>query len=180
MNPRATQVGHLPLGPPIGVPWPRVWRAPGGLLGLLPIHAAGHHAEPARQRAGPTHCYGPNCFFLHAYDPRRRYSRQHARHTGRAAHALDRRHAHHPRPRRRWKLPNVPAEVARLRALLPSHVILIDPGTITGEPASPPPALPTRANVFALLPGCQIAHFACHGANNPSDPIQEPADAARL
>jgi tetratricopeptide (TPR) repeat protein len=25
--------------------WPRVWWAPGGLLGLLPIHAAGHHQD---------------------------------------------------------------------------------------------------------------------------------------
>ena len=27
--------------------WPRLWWAPGGLLGLLPIHAAGHHGDPA-------------------------------------------------------------------------------------------------------------------------------------
>ena len=30
--------------PAPGGTWPRVWWAPGGLLGLLPIHAAGHHA----------------------------------------------------------------------------------------------------------------------------------------
>ena len=156
--------------PPIGVPWPRVWWAPGGLLGLLPIHAAGHHAEPPANGRAPrtvmdriVSSYTPTIRAL-------RYSRQHARHTDGAAHALIVAMPTTPGLDGDGELPNVPAEVARLRALLPSHVILIDPGTITGEPASPPPALPTRANVFALLPGCQIAHFACHGANNPSDP----------
>jgi Tetratricopeptide repeat len=32
---------------PEAEPWPRVWWATGGLLGLLPLHAAGHH-NPAR------------------------------------------------------------------------------------------------------------------------------------
>ncbi|NED00616.1 CHAT domain-containing protein, partial [Streptomyces sp. SID6648] len=27
--------------------WPRVWWVPGGVLGLLPLHAAGHHTDPA-------------------------------------------------------------------------------------------------------------------------------------
>ena len=32
--------------PPAGQPWPRLWWVPGGLLSLLPIHAAGHHTSP--------------------------------------------------------------------------------------------------------------------------------------
>lgn len=27
-----------------------------------------------------------------------------------------------------------------------------------------------KANVLALLPSCQIAHFACHGRSDPADP----------
>ncbi len=30
-----------------GTVWPRVWWVPGGLLGYLPLHAAGYHREPA-------------------------------------------------------------------------------------------------------------------------------------
>ena len=39
--------------PEHGDPYPRVWWVPGGLLGLLPLHAAGYHREiPAPVRAG--------------------------------------------------------------------------------------------------------------------------------
>lgn len=35
------------VGPPApGRPWPRIWWCPTGGLGLLPLHAAGYHAEP--------------------------------------------------------------------------------------------------------------------------------------
>ncbi|TJZ57077.1 CHAT domain-containing protein [Streptomyces piniterrae] len=38
-------LGHH--GPPAaGGDWPRVWWAPGSLLGRLPLHAAGHHGDP--------------------------------------------------------------------------------------------------------------------------------------
>jgi CHAT domain-containing protein len=40
------------------------------------------------------------------------------------------------------------------------------------EPGGSPGHLPTKANVLAQLPGCAIAHFACHGATNPADPSQ--------
>ena len=38
-------LGHLGTPPP-GKPWPQVWWVPTGLLEMLPIHAAGHHARP--------------------------------------------------------------------------------------------------------------------------------------
>ena len=31
------------VAPPADQPWPRVWWCPSGLLGMLPLHAAGHH-----------------------------------------------------------------------------------------------------------------------------------------
>ncbi|MFF0728442.1 CHAT domain-containing protein [Streptomyces sp. NPDC004134] len=39
-----TDGGNGP-GPGVSSPWPRVWWAPGGLLGRLPLHAAGHHGD---------------------------------------------------------------------------------------------------------------------------------------
>ena len=35
-------LGHVST-PGTGVPWPRVWWCPTGVLSLLPVHAAGHH-----------------------------------------------------------------------------------------------------------------------------------------
>lgn len=64
-------------------------------------------------------------------------------------------------------LPGVHAEVNRVRAMLPDPMVLSEP-----EPGGPPGPLPTKANVLARLPGCAIAHFACHGATNPADPSQ--------
>ncbi|ONI76026.1 hypothetical protein ALI144C_35545 [Actinosynnema sp. ALI-1.44] len=36
--------------PADGAKWPRVWWAPGGLLGLLPLHAAGYHGDTSGER----------------------------------------------------------------------------------------------------------------------------------
>ncbi len=47
-EPVLASLGHD--GPPNGAVWPRVWWAPGGLLGLLPIHAAGHHTDRGGRR----------------------------------------------------------------------------------------------------------------------------------
>ena len=66
-------------------------------------------------------------------------------------------------------LPNVPAEVSAVRALLPDPVILTEPVSAGTVPAD---VLPTRANVFRYLPQCAISHFACHGASHASDPSQ--------
>ena len=56
--------------PPPGQPWPQVVVEPGGLLSLLPVHAAGHHIRPAGSRR--PHRDGPGHLLLH---PHRRRSR---------------------------------------------------------------------------------------------------------
>ena len=66
------------------------------------------------------------------------------------------------------KLPNVMAEVAQVQALLPRPVVFDEPATGGADHRSS--GLPTRANVFTQLPGCSIAHFACHGGSHPDDP----------
>ena len=67
------------------------------------------------------------------------------------------------------ELPNVHAEIDRVRVLLPDPFILTESRT-PEESIGGSVGIPTRANVFAHLPGCSIVHFACHGATNPSDP----------
>ena len=65
------------------------------------------------------------------------------------------------------QLGNVGAEAAMLSALLPRPVVLTEPSAAHDNPAG---QLPTKAAVLERLPGCSIAHFACHGRSDPADP----------
>ena len=153
--------------PTPGMQWPRVWWAPGGLLGLLPIHAAGYHAERADDQGRRTvidrvvSSYTPTIRAL-------RYARQHATHAEEPSRALI--VAMPTTPGVPGRLNHVPAEVTMLYGRLPSPVLLAEPGTLGADPSLAPEGAPAKANVLAHLPGCQIAHFACHGASNPADP----------
>ena len=149
--------------------WPRVWWAPGGLLGLLPIHAAGHHVVPATgNQARRTvmdrviSSYTPTIRAL-------RYARQRAVGAARPGRGLIVAMPATPGLRGAF-LPNVPAEAARVRALLPDPLILTEPADPGPEQISGSAGPATRANVLEYLPGCSIAHFACHGVSDPSDP----------
>ena len=155
-------LGH-DSAPSAGEEWPRVWWAPGGLLGLLPIHAAGHHLEDQGRRAVMERVissYTPSVRAL-------RYAREHAR----ADDGAPDRSLIVAMPTTPGltggELPCVSAEVSRLRAMLPDPVLLSEP-----EPGGPPGHLPTKANVLAQLPACTIAHFACRGAASPGNPSQ--------
>jgi tetratricopeptide (TPR) repeat protein len=152
--------------PPSGAVWPRIWWAPGGLLSLLPIHAAGHHTEPltgdqARRTVMDRviSSWTPTIRAL-------RYARQHAPSLP-AGRALIVAMPVTPGLPGGGELPNVPEEVARVRALLPDTVLLAEPGD---QRASGSSEIPTRKNVLGQLPGCAIAHFACHGFSDPADP----------
>jgi tetratricopeptide (TPR) repeat protein len=146
---------------------PRVWWAVGGLLGLLPLHAAGFHTDPGQ---------GPNRRtvmdrVISSYTPTIRALR-HAR-------------ARRPRPTGQSlivampttpghsTLRYVPEEVRRVKGLLSCPVELIEPDAAPdGTPVPPGIGTPTTATVLAHLPQCAIAHFACHGASNHADPSQ--------
>jgi hypothetical protein len=145
--------------------WPRVWWAPGGLLGLLPIHAAGHHADHEAGRTVMDRV-------ISSYTPTIRalaYARQHARGLPGHLRSLIVGMPVTPGLPGGSPLPGVPGEISAIRSLLPDPVILLEPaGPDTGT-AGPPP---TRAGVFSHLPECAIAHFACHAASHPSDPSQ--------
>ncbi|GII88854.1 CHAT domain-containing protein [Sphaerisporangium siamense] len=164
-EPILRELGHH-QPPAAGQPWPRVWWAPGGLLSLLPIHAAGHHTDPP----GPGRRTVMDRV-ISSYTPT----------VGALRHAR-RRSAAHPGPAHRGlivampttpglpdqgRLPNVPAEAATVRAHLPHSTLLAEPDDVTPADSS---QAPTFANVLAHLPACTIAHFACHGHSDPADP----------
>lgn len=136
---------------------PRVWWAPGGLLSLLPLHAAG------RQGSGTggsvldrvVSSYTPTVRAL-------RYARQQAAGLGAPGGALIVGVANVP-DAPDADLPDVPEEIARVSDLLPDPIVLTD--------GADPGMHPTRESVFAWLPRCSVAHFACHGVSDPGDPL---------
>ncbi|MGW8778409.1 CHAT domain-containing protein [Streptomyces sp. NPDC055796] len=147
---------------------PRVWWAPGGLLGLLPLHAAGHHTDarddPSRRTVMDR--------VVSSYTPTVRALR-HARERGRppgageapgAGRALIVAMPTTPGLSGEGRLRFVDAEAAVVEARFPDHVLLRE-GDRAQEDAAP-----TKANVLAQLPHCAIAHFACHGTSDPADP----------
>jgi hypothetical protein len=163
--------------------WPRVWWAPGGLLGLLPIHAAGHHTDPpdAAGRAvldRVVSSYTPVITAL-------RYARQQDSRTLQASAVEAEQQTlivampTTPGMKDHGWLPQVATEAARVHARFPHGAQLSEPiphdfpaSLRTGSTADPTGAheLPTKANVLAHLPRCAIAHFACHGDSDPVDP----------
>jgi hypothetical protein len=145
-------LGHT-REPAPGQPWPRVWWSPVGLLGYLPLHAAGHDTDPANQALD---------LVVSSYTP-----------TVRAL-----RHARRPVPPGPADLlvvamPNTPGgpplpaaerEATLLAALRPGARVL---GTATGATGHA-----TREAVLVALPEHGHAHFACHGRSDMRSPSE--------
>ncbi|WP_351236452.1 CHAT domain-containing tetratricopeptide repeat protein [Streptomyces sp. NPDC002133] len=125
---------------------PRVWWMPTGLLGLLPLHAAGHPGQTgALDRVISSHT--PTLRAL-------------ARARGRpAATALRRLTVSLDRTPGLPDLPATAAEAASLHAAHPDMPLL------TNEQA-------TAARVTGALPEASWAHFACHAGTNPKTPSE--------
>jgi tetratricopeptide (TPR) repeat protein len=150
--------------------WPRVWWAPGGLLGLLPVHAAGYHDGSGLAVLDRV---------ISSYTPTIRALR-YAREKAASAAAVDR---SAPGPARSLiiAMPTTPAaaghpvpEPLRYAAAEASTVAAHMAGALVlASPDHDDPVAPirvTRDAVFAGLPDCAIAHFACHGDTDPVDP----------
>jgi hypothetical protein len=139
--------------------WPRLWWVPGGLLGLLPLHAAGYHRSAGGHRTVLDRV-------VSSYTPTLRalgYARQREGASPPASSLIVAMPATPDLP----PLPGVTAEAALLRGILPSPAVLIaGEGAVSadGEP------VPTKGEVLARLPEAGIAHFACHGLSIPDDP----------
>lgn len=165
--PALAALGHDRV-PRKGLPLPRVWWAPGGRLGQLPIHAAGYHGvTPGRYRWAVMDrvisSYTPTIGAL-----------QHARQRAARAPSLPDRAlvvalATTPGLPGTARLAAVAKEAALVRGLLPDPVLLCEPGLFTG-PSAGAADLPTTTNVLENLPGCTISHFVCHGTSDPADP----------
>ncbi|MFJ5776953.1 CHAT domain-containing protein [Streptomyces sp. NPDC093094] len=145
---------------------PRIWWASGGLLGLLPLHAAGHHNDPAGRTPPRTvldravSSYTPTVQAL-------RHARERDRASAGAGRSLLVAMPTTPGLPGGGRLDAVEQEADELRALLPDPLLLREPDPGAEADAD---SLPTKANVLRLLPESTIAHFACHGASDPVDP----------
>ncbi|WP_371675656.1 CHAT domain-containing protein [Streptomyces sp. NBC_01276] len=147
---------------------PRLWWAPGGILGLLPLHAAGFHTAPGQ---GP-HRRTVLDRVISSYTPTVRALRYARRPRPRTDDGLRSLIVAMPTTPDLGRLPYVPEEARLLQSLLPGPVLLTAPENTLDETAPGPPSggVPTLAAVLDRLPECAIAHFACHGASDRTDP----------
>jgi hypothetical protein len=138
---------------------PRVWWVAGGLFGQLPIHAAGHHGSHAQ--GSPRTVMDR---VVSSSTPSIRFLR-HARNREKAAVCEGSGHAlvvAMPGVAEQDDTPlleYVEEEASKVVGHLPGAVTLGTDGTPVGSDA-----------VLRALPGCAVAHFACHGASHPDDP----------
>lgn len=154
--------------PPAEAHWPRVWWVPGGLLGILPLHAAGYHTDPADDPHRRTvmdrvvSSYTPTVRALH-------YARQRTSPQDPPKQGLVVAMPTTPGLPGHGQLNHVRAEAEVLRRHLPRAVVLSEPEPAE-HPATPSPETPTKTTVLRHLPASPIAHFACHGTSHPTDP----------
>ncbi|MEU0244213.1 CHAT domain-containing protein [Streptomyces sp. NPDC006235] len=176
-------LGHT-AEPAPGRPWPRVWWATGGVLGLLPVHAAGHHGDPPGGPSGQgrrtvmdrvVSSHTPTIRALsHA---RRRRETQRATASATAVGAAGAGTVVEEDRSLIVAMPVTPGapplhkvrqEVEKISSHLPRPVVLSPDATGNGNGDGD--RLPTRDNVLAQLPDCTVAHFSCHGEARADDP----------
>ena len=181
--------------------WPRMWWAPGGLLGLLPLHAAGHR-DPARRAAGDAVIER----VISSYTLTIRallYARQKAERAASPRYGAPRKaqslivavpaterersaalaDARSPQfetsagaARQQTDLVGLEYAVDEAEAVaarVPGPILLTGAqreATAAGQVPEDGPEPATRGAVFAHLPECSIAHFACHGTTDSRDP----------
>lgn len=147
-------LGHTGT-PAEGAVWPRVWWCPIGILAFLPLHAAGHHADLTSQdpdlRANPRTVMDRA---VSSYTPTIRglaYAR-----TQQSDAAAD-----------TALVVAVPdADGVPLLASATTEAQAVA-GLVRGAHLLPNP---TRERVLAALPDYAVAHFACHGEDDLTDP----------
>lgn len=141
----------------------RGWWSPGGLLGMLPLHAAGLPDGPSLLD-----------HVVSSYTPTVRALR-HARTRSSSTAAESGLIVSMPvtpglGPDGWGRLRHAASEAAAVRRYLPEAVVY---ATSEDDPADgSPPAPPTRAAVMAEQTGTTVAHFACHAVTHHTDPAR--------
>jgi tetratricopeptide (TPR) repeat protein len=141
---------------------PRVWWVPGGLLNVLPLHAAGYHTEGSTRTVMDR--------VISSYIPTIR-ALGHARQLSKPGSASDRSLvvAMPTTPGRPdGDLPQARAEAAKVERRLPAPITLTEPN----GPPGPADQIPTAETTLGHLADCAFAHFICHGVSDPDDPAQ--------
>ncbi|MEY9860041.1 CHAT domain-containing protein [Catenulispora sp. GAS73] len=153
-DPVLTHLGYT-TSPGVGEQWPRLWWCPVGPLAFLPLHAAGHHAEDPP--AGPTGARTVLDRVISSYTT--------------TVRALG-----HARTRLLEPAPATPTVLLVPVADTPGALLpgVIDEAAAISElvPDAELLTRPTRDTVLQALPNHRIAHFACHGYGDWSDPAR--------
>ncbi|MEU0626036.1 CHAT domain-containing protein [Streptomyces sp. NPDC005989] len=183
-EPVLNRLGHLGT-PADGAPWPRLWWAPGGLLGVLPLHAAGHHL-----RTGAADTVMDRV--ISSCTPTVRALRHARRATTSPATAPRSLIVAVPEVPGAAPLPGAREEAEHVRTVLPSPRCLVgDTAAASSEEPGDRPAGPADAsNIIRHLHDTHFAHFACHAISDATDPSrsellvpgheQSPLSVARL
>ena len=135
--------------------WPRLWWCPVGVLAYLPLHAAGHHTDLSAD--DPALAGNPRTALdrvISSYTTTVRglaYARISSPDNPATVPVI----VAVPDAPGAAPLPGATAEIAALAELMPGSLVLTDP---------------TRDDVLAALPDHQVAHLACHGHADWTDP----------
>jgi len=160
--------------PAADAPWPRLWWAPGGMLGTLPVHAAGYHRAAVPGPAGPAptvmdrvvSSYTPTIRTLAYARERAARDRAGAGNDRAGADAVSALVVAMPVTPGLPPLRFAAQEVVDVRQRIPDADVYIESaGAVTDR-------TPTRERILALMTRAPIAHFACHGSNDPVDPAR--------
>ena len=134
-----------------GMPWPRIWWSPTGLLNAFPLHAAGRHDQPGSSVLDRA---------VSSYTPTIRAllrSRAHAAYAHDRAGRRLRRVLTVAMPETAGHAPLEWTAAEAESVASDSTHRLIGPGA-------------TREAVLAALPDADVTHFACHASSDPDDP----------
>jgi tetratricopeptide (TPR) repeat protein len=170
-------LGHLDGAPQAGPAedWPRIWWVPGGMLDLLPVHAAGRYGGSIE--SSPDAAINR---VVSSYTPIIATLRQ-ARGNPPVNPVVDGEQvlvvAMPVTPGIGSPLIAVSEEVDAIAGRLPGAVIFAEPDpdaaeavTGAGDDEAPAPRLPTLRAVTEMLPRVSVSHFACHGISDSDNP----------
>lgn len=134
--------------PPQGQQWPRMWWCPVGITTFLPLHAAGDHegrVDTVMDRVISSYTPTVRSLLRASAAPRSTAGRTVVIAVPDAPDVSP--------------LPGAAAEATRLVHLIPGATVLPTPGGAT-----------TRGDVLTALSAHEVAHFACHGFADLTDP----------